>query len=358
MSIPILKDHNKNVDGYCGELDSPVEVRPITANDLPKKQVNRLSHLIGKLGIFADRVLIKSEEVVDKVRKGLKTISAGIDVASDKIREISLTPIPAIPGMSLFMKNTGKNNTNTAMSWGELDQDNADLEGLKEELDNLHHKFFSLIANIYTASEEQLDGQDQKTLAAEVLNGYVEQIAEIVGLDEEEEDYMDEDYQPQNASDYLNQQQYVDNMNQPYANYSLVDTINYIAESGSGKEIAEFGLLNWGKKLQRQASAGFLAGRGFRNAQKGLPMSSMTYSQRIAAGSDPVKKYSLMDNLAGVQSGVRKGLDFAFRTGAKGRRRMRWGRVAGVAAAGAAGAGTVGYIHNRNKPKRYNIFNM
>lgn len=175
IRIPVLKDHSKTIDSTVGDLNSAVEVRAISSSDIAN---SRYSNLIGKIGLFASDVLIKSKDVIEKVKEGLiSTISPGVDIMTDTIREISLTSTPAIVGMSLFSYDT------EALTWDDMEQSKMQMDEVKEEFEDLGEHFLCLIRNIYSAGEDQLGEESPVNLVNDALQTYFEKVVELLGLD-------------------------------------------------------------------------------------------------------------------------------------------------------------------------------
>ena len=179
--IPVLKDHVKTTDAEVGDIDSPFEVRVISEEDLPDK---RHKHLLGKVGIFCEGVVIKAKDMVEKVKAGLgKTISPGIDIMSNTIRELSITPTPAIQGLALYSMEAAKN----ALSFDELEMEKQNDEELKEQFEEVSEKFYCIMQNILNASEEMLAGQDPYELIDTVFSDYFDRLQMLFQVDDGEE---------------------------------------------------------------------------------------------------------------------------------------------------------------------------
>lgn len=167
-TIPLLKDHQKTTDSLIGELDDYVEVRPISENDISSP---RHSHLIGKLGLFASKVLIQSKQAIQQIQENLiKAISPGIDVVENCIKEISATPIPAIAGMSLFSRHS------SGLFWEEDDSsDELDFEQIKEKFEEYSDHFLQILYNIYKADSMTLSSLDttKDQLIEQLFDNYV-----------------------------------------------------------------------------------------------------------------------------------------------------------------------------------------
>lgn len=201
--IPLLKDHNKTTDSVIGELDSPVEIREITEEDITS---DRFRHLIGKLGVFASKVLISSSDAINKIQENLiNTISPGIDIVENCIKEISATPIPAIPGMSLFSRSNAyfsSSNGEDSLYWDEDDNPETQVDNLnyvytefKLEFDKLSNKYLKIVYNIIKAPTEKIAnmGTTRLELMEDALDNYVHELEELTyGGEKEVEDLINE----------------------------------------------------------------------------------------------------------------------------------------------------------------------
>jgi len=193
-NIPVLKDHIKSFDSTCGSLESVVRVEVITEDNLPNKKAK---HLIGKLGIFADEVLIKTKDAAEKVAAGIvKTISAGLDISTDTIREISLTSLPAILGMSLYHKSHRNSRTqsanfgddSTSLTFEDLDSSDNDMEQIEEAYEELTEKLWTITKNIQQADDDLLDGADPMQLQTTALQEFCDRFLDLIGANAEQDD--------------------------------------------------------------------------------------------------------------------------------------------------------------------------
>lgn len=198
--IPLLEDHNKTMGSTIGDLASYVEVREISKEDLPE---GKFQNLIGKLGIFADQILIKSKRAIEQAQEDLlNTISAGVDVMDDVIREISVTPTPAIAGMRLFHKG---NDANFALTWEQLESSKENFEEIEEQLKDLNKTFSELIENIYKADIEELEGYSHNDLMVQALQEYMMRVASVIGIEEKQEEMEQEQKSPQQQANQIMQ---------------------------------------------------------------------------------------------------------------------------------------------------------
>jgi hypothetical protein len=180
--IPILEDHNKTQNSTIGDLNSYVEVRSITEDDLPE---GKFSNLIGKMGIFASDILIKSKKAIQQATEGLlDTISPGVDIMDNCIREISVTPTPAIAGMRLFHRN---DEAKFALTWEEAEESNEQFDKIKESLNSLHSLFLELVENITSSNEEEREGNTIEDLLFQAISDYAVRISGTLNLSQEQD---------------------------------------------------------------------------------------------------------------------------------------------------------------------------
>jgi hypothetical protein len=285
-NIPLLADHNKTVNSALGNLESPVYVEMITEDNLPNKKAR---HLLGKLGIFADEIVVKSKDAIDKVANNIvNTISAGLDISTDTIREISLTPTPAILGMSLYkshLANTANFEDSGALTFDDLDNNNDQMSQMEEMYGELTAKLWTLTKNIQMADEDMLQGNDPMMLQEQAIQDFVDRFMDLIGANDQEE----------------NQEQYQD------------------------------------PRLQQQG--------GGQNPQQsmGVVNSNSRMNQRAFSSDFPVAAFS-MSEMEHINAEFGRGKD-------KKKRKIRWGRVA-AGAAGLLGAGALAYgAHKYLKPK-------
>ncbi|HEY9610588.1 hypothetical protein [Allocoleopsis sp.] len=201
--IPWLTDHQKTQWSTIGDLDGHLEVRKVRPEDVPG-----LPHLVGKLAIFADRLIGKGKDVVQKITDGIiSTLSPGLDVAVDVIKEISATPTPAIAGLRIFrrpIRNSefgirssrkipnsefsipNSRNARFALTWDEAEQESFDEDAAYEDAMNHFDTWWGMASQISAASDEELQGRDPEQLQVEALQGLMAKLADVVGLSEPE----------------------------------------------------------------------------------------------------------------------------------------------------------------------------
>jgi len=183
--VPFLADHIKAQDKTYGDLDGSIETRVITPEDIGDSRYN---HLVGKFGAFANQITIKSRQAIEQYRdKLLSTISPGIDIVSDCIREISATSTPAIVGLRLF-KGHDTGLATFALSFDELENSDDQVDQVKQQYDELTEDLWLVLASILTATDEALNGQDQSQLMEKALDDFETRLLEVLGVQPEDEE--------------------------------------------------------------------------------------------------------------------------------------------------------------------------
>ena len=302
-NIPVLKEHNKHVDSIVGSLESTVEARVITEEDLPDP---RQKHLLGRVGLFAQNVLIKANDAVEKVKQGLaRTISAGLDLKDKKIREISLVSIPAIKGMALYsMMDKGDNGK--PMTFEEMEAYEKDEEWLKEEYEEYAEMLYKVLRNIKCCEDMTVSGEQQSELIQQAFLDFSERVSDLMFGDMNE--ISADDDEPNNPYSMISG----GNKMSPYSMFTEDDA-----------EFGMFGSIGKGFKTFGTAGKRLLTGN-------------------VSGAGNTLKKYYTMKN-AGKQ------------------RSVRWGRVAGTGATLAGGLGAGMMAKNTLFPKqekKRNLFNI
>lgn len=174
--VPWQRDHKKDQINNLGDLEGALEVRRITEADLPNPG---LTDLVGKIGAFTTSLVGKGKDVVAEVLAGrIKTLSPGIDIENDIIREISATPTPAIVGLSTFKKAEARFSLTLAEAKAEEEQEGQLEDALKE----LAEMIAETATSIMSATEEDLQGASPEELLYQLVQDAANEIATTLGL--------------------------------------------------------------------------------------------------------------------------------------------------------------------------------
>ena len=202
VGIPVLTEHKKDVNNVVGFIESPVEARII--DEVYTKGNPKLKHLLGRVGVFVKDVVIKTPEIIDRMRRGLaKTVSAGIDLDSFSIKELSLVALPAIPNATLFsyhgnksipnmkkVKNknlfskrvSSENESNYALSIEEAINSAQTIEEQREEALKLFNAFLEVIEDANEIEEEEMSSmgiQDPSEIIQSAINDLSGRLSEM-----------------------------------------------------------------------------------------------------------------------------------------------------------------------------------
>ena len=172
IGIPVLTEHQKNVNNVVGFIESPLEAKVITEEYT--KGNPKLKHLLGRIGVFVNDVKIKSSEIIEKMNQGLaKSVSAGIDLDSFSIKELSLVALPAIPNVSLYSYNA-----NQSRKKGNMKRNRKNYLLLPKE------------SNFALSIDEALDSaqtiEQQREEAQKVFTAFLEVVEDANEIDPEE----------------------------------------------------------------------------------------------------------------------------------------------------------------------------
>ena len=198
VGIPVLTEHKKDVNNVVGFIESPVEARII--DEVYTKGNPKLKHLLGRVGVFVKDVVIKTPEIIDRMKRGLaKTVSAGIDLDSFSIKELSLVALPAIPNATLFSYHGSKNKSNMkkvknknlltnrsysesnyALSLDEAINAGQTLEQQRDEAMKLFNAFLEVIEDANEINEEEMASMGIQD-ASEVIQSAIEDLSARLG---------------------------------------------------------------------------------------------------------------------------------------------------------------------------------
>jgi hypothetical protein len=133
------------------------------------------------MGAFA-QLVAKGADVVSQVVAGrIKTLSPGIDIATDIIKEISATPQPAIVGLSVFRRHSDSVG-NFALTWDEADSEQGQIDAMHEEYQELIEQFWNIATAIAQADESTLQGENPSALMNDAISGLGTRLSGLFGL--------------------------------------------------------------------------------------------------------------------------------------------------------------------------------
>jgi hypothetical protein len=183
--IPVLMDHKKEQSSVIGDVESQFQCTTINESNFPGADDKGLT---GKLGIFVNQIAIKSGDAIRQLNEGLlNTLSPGIDVVSNAIREISATPNPAIANLSLFKRAEFESD---ALTFDDLENSDDMLDKIRNQYEDLTNKLWELTETIQTIDEQALNGQSREEVQYQAINDFATRFLTLIGSGEEEQDPM------------------------------------------------------------------------------------------------------------------------------------------------------------------------
>ncbi len=184
VKLPVLLEHEKTALATVGNANNAeLYVKTVTEEDIAK--INpKATKLLGKAALFVRNLVIQTPEVVSKVLEGTaSSVSMGLDLLTDSLKEISLVGIPAWEHATLYAKHTQKDAKFSALTWDEDGEQEDTLEEKEEEYEKLTEQLWGYLRNIYTADEAELKGKDPSQLVDVTLYGFVERVKKLLDLD-------------------------------------------------------------------------------------------------------------------------------------------------------------------------------
>jgi hypothetical protein len=253
--IPVLMDHKKEQSSVIGDVESQFQCTTINESNFPGADDKGLT---GKLGIFVNQIAIKSGEAIRQLNEGLlNTLSPGIDVVSNAIREISATPNPAIANLRLFKRAEFESD---ALTFDDLENSDDMLDKIRNQYEDLTNKLWELTETIQTIDEQALNGQSREEVQYQAINDFATRFLTLIGSGEEEQDPMMQEanggtYPNQTTSNQVQGQQQNWGMppNNPNARYaSGLPIAAFSMAEMEAVNRAEFGLIDGAKNLGKR----------------------------------------------------------------------------------------------------------
>lgn len=253
--IPVLMDHKKEQSSVIGDVESQFQCTTINESNFPGADDKGLT---GKLGIFVNQIAIKSGEAIRQLNEGLlNTLSPGIDVVSNAIREISATPNPAIANLKLFKRAEFESD---ALTFDDLENSDDMLDKIRNQYEDLTNKLWELTETIQTIDEQALNGQSREEVQYQAINDFATRFLTLIGSGQEEQDPMMQEanggaYPNQTTSNQVQggQQNWGMPPNNPNARYaSGLPIAAFSMAEMEAVNRAEFGLIDGAKNLGKR----------------------------------------------------------------------------------------------------------
>lgn len=203
-TVPILYDHNKSAKQVAGSVDQPFILRQIIPEDLPNLvNGDKLGYLVGRLGVFTKDFKLKDPEAIRLFRADLaRTISPGIDTKNYILREISIVPTPAIPGLSMYAAETESvahfaSPYIGVYSLEEAIKEKQSVSSKKKDFLELAELLWDVLLNVRTQFYET---SEMVNLVSENLEQFITKVLEMFNIDKELVNLYKDNSNPQQAA--------------------------------------------------------------------------------------------------------------------------------------------------------------
>jgi len=240
--IPVMVEHQRKLIDQngsvnkLGKMASAVSCRPIEEQDLANP---RLSHLVGKLGAFAQ---LHIQDKIDAVKsKTIKALSAGIDPIANKFVEISAVADPALPGASLlFSSPYGDLAAFSTHGMTDYSEAKEKIEAWEKPHQELHKKFDIFVGTIMAIAQSDMNEQQYQFNSKQLKRNALEQFTEDLM------DYLDISFDEEGEEeDIYNSNPYQENL------YNQQNQSAFSAED-QGAEVLEFSDIKREKRKKRR----------------------------------------------------------------------------------------------------------
>lgn len=181
-SIYLIDNHKKDKFDPYGYLDSNVYVKEINEQDAAENP--KLKNLVGKFALFADKIKITSEELQKKIKEGIKfpNISVGLDMAAMKLKEISMTCMPALANASLFNEERSDFMGVPGVTMNEVMTNKQKKAGGYEMAEELLETFLNVVDNLKYTRDEDLTGGTREAFYQQAMEDFVSKLTDITEI--------------------------------------------------------------------------------------------------------------------------------------------------------------------------------
>ena len=105
-TIYLINNHNKeDFNSTCGYVDGNVFVKTVDESDVAENP--KLKGILGRLALFAEKIKVTGTNLKKQIMEGIKfpNISVGLDMENMKLKEVSLTAMPALALASMLIEH-------------------------------------------------------------------------------------------------------------------------------------------------------------------------------------------------------------------------------------------------------------
>ncbi len=319
-TIYLINNHKKDdFNSTYGYLDSEVYVKRIEEEDAVDNP--KLKSLVGRFALFADKIKITADSLKQQIKEGIKfpNISVGLDMAAMKLKEISMTAMPALAHASLFHEQNSDFMGISGITMTEVLNNKYSKETDHEQAEELLDTFLTVVNNLKYTRDEDLPGGTREAYYQQAIEDYVSKLTEITDIG------PDPGYASQTAvQDSINREHtYINENGRPqivgYNNMSsdafTMNECEQLQFTMKGNDSAEFIEISLGRKKKKKgllrrtaelAGAAALGAGALRYGKKAMKDLKLVKATGGSKGLKPKLKTIASSVRGGIKSDIGK----------------------------------------------------
>lgn len=184
-TIYLINNHKKeDFNSTCGFVDGNVFVKRVDNNDVEENP--KLKSILGRLALFAEKIKITGSQLKKQIQEGIKfpNISVGLDMDSMKIKEVSLTCMPALALASMFNEHREHSDFMGAegLTMEQVLQSKYAKEGNKEAAHEMLDIFLTVVENLKYSRDEDLPGGTREAFYQSAISDFVQRLTQMTDI--------------------------------------------------------------------------------------------------------------------------------------------------------------------------------
>ena len=181
-TIYLIDNHKKDVFDPSGYIDGSVFVKRVDEGDVQENP--KLKNILGRLALFAERIKVTGANLKKRIQEGIKfpNISVGLDMDNMKVKEVSLTCMPALALASMFNEHRSEFMGTEGLTMEEGIQNKAGMEGNKEAAHEMLDIFLTVVENLKHSRDEDLPGGTREAFFQAAIEDFVQRLTQMTDI--------------------------------------------------------------------------------------------------------------------------------------------------------------------------------
>lgn len=183
-TIYLIENHKKEEFDPSGFVDGKVFVKRVDEGDVQENP--KLKNIIGKLALFAEKIKVTGEKLKQRIKEGIKfpNISVGLDMEAMKVKEVSLTCMPALALASMFNEHREDSDFMgiDGLTMAEVLQNKYAKESGKEAAHEMLDVFLTVVENLKYSRDEDLPGGTREAYYQSAIEEFVQKLTQITDI--------------------------------------------------------------------------------------------------------------------------------------------------------------------------------